>query len=439
MKFNNYNPNINDECDLECLPYCKSSKCELCPPGPIGPVGPQGPQGPKGDTGDTGATGATGSQGPAGPRGDTGDTGAKGDQGLMGAKGETGQTGLQGIQGLPGPKGDTGATGPQGPAGPRGDTGETGAKGDTGATGATGPQGLTGPKGDTGTTGSKGDTGATGATGPQGLTGPKGDPGCCCCQPGPTGATGAIGDKGDTGEIGPEGRPGSCACPCEITFGKIYSFLLENAFDFSISLNAPYQTILSSTALNPAVIYNTWSLQFFEEIIVPLCKTEAIYLEFATLQEQTTFLNLLSVVLNETLTCCHDCGTCEDCSEILQVDEYNSIIDMPKVCNYEYYLKADCNCVDNRCDAYAQRISLCSFVNCNGEKLRKIIERKKDNNYLITNISTQKETLFETDSDKTISAIGLSSVALSYVEDELFKVAIVCLDDVNIINFKEIL
>ena len=73
------------------------------------------------------------------------------------------------------------------------------------------------------------------------------------------------------------------------------------------------------------------------------------------------------------------------------------------------------------------------------EKLRKIIERKKDNNYLITNISTQKETLFETDSDKTISAIGLSSVALSYVEDELFKVAIVCLDDVNIINFKEIL
>ncbi len=308
--------------------------------------------------------------------------------------------------------------GPQGLVGPQGTQGETGPKGDTGATGAQGPQGF------------------TGATGPQGPVGPKGDSGCCCCQPGPTGAQGPAGATGPQGATGPEGKSGAGICPCEITFGKAIDFLLENEFEFDATIDAPFDLTLSSTEEVPATLYNTWSVEFENQTVVPLCKLEAIYLSFTTEQEKDTFVSLISVILNQTLSCCHNCGTCEVCDDILFVDQYNSIVDMPSACNYEYHLSSECNCSDSKCDTIAKRIDLCNFTNSTGEKLRSIIERKKDMNNSISLISTQKEAIISADITKTIEATGLSSVLVSYENEGAFKVALICLERVTLLQFE---
>lgn len=430
---NNYNKYNDCCCDDDCCDAedKDTTICSCC-------------HGPKGDTGATG------------PKGDTGATGPKGDTGATGVKGDTGLTGPKGDTGVIGPKGDTGATGPKGDTGlvgPRGEIGPQGSKGDTGSIGPQGLQGLIGPKGDTGLTGStgvqgpigpqgligpRGDAGLTGATGPQGPTGPKGDPGCCCCQPGPVGATGAKGATGDAGAKGEKGNPGASICPCAITFGKIFDFLLINEFPFSASIDTPFDFTLTSSIDSPAVLYNTWSIEFEEEIIVPLCKIESLYLTFTTEQEQETFISLLRTVLNQTLSCCHNCGTCEVCPETLFVDQYNHIIDMPESCNYEYYLESECNCVDSQCDVIATRLNLCDFVNSTGEKLRQILERKKALDKNISLISTQKSELIPTDFIKTIEATGLSTAVLSYENNGSFDVAIICLEKITAIQFLDI-
>ncbi|MFI3212644.1 MAG: hypothetical protein R3Y24_04815 [Eubacteriales bacterium] len=330
-----------------------------------------------------------------------------------------------------GPKGDTGATGPQGLTGPKGDTGATGAMGPKGDTGATGP------KGDTGAAGPTGPQGFTGATGPQGPVGSKGDPGCCCCQPGPTGPAGPAGSIGPAGEAGPTGPSGSSICPCEIVFGKMIDFLLENEFEFEASVNATFPLTLTSSEDVPAVLYNTWSVEFEDETIVPLCKLEALYLSFTTEQEKNTFVSLASVVLNKTLSCCHQCGSCDICPEFLNVDAFNSIIDMPDNCNYEYYLNGECSCQNSTCDITANLIDLCAFVNTTGEKLRGIIERKQAEGHTISLIATAKDDLIDATIDKTIEATGLSSVLLSYEEDGAFKVAFICLQDITVVQFAD--
>lgn len=497
---NNYN-RYNCNCDNDCSDSCsdcddtcneqedtstKHSVSKYCGcPGPQGPIGPKGDMGLIGPKGDTGLTGPKGDTGLTGPKGDTGLTGPKGDTGLTGSKGDTGLIGPQGVAGLQGPQGLTGDIGAQGPVGPKGDTGLTGPKGDmgligpAGTTGATGPQGIAGPKGDSGLqgpkgdtgaigprgdtgavgsqgptgatgpqgpTGPKGDSGATGATGPQGPTGmtgsqgpvgPKGDPGCCCCQPGPTGATGLAGAAGATGAQGAKGDPGATICPCAITFGKVVDFLLENEFPFTASIDTPFDYFVSSSEDAPAILYNTWAVEFEEEIIVPLCELEAIYLTFNTEQERDTFVSLLRSILNQTLSCCHNCGTCEICPETLFVDQFNSIVDMPSSCNYEYYLDGECNCLDSQCDVIARRIDLCSFVNTSGEKLRQIIERKEALDKTVALISTHKSELIPTELVKNIEATGLSTAVLSYENEGTYDIAIVCLEKVTAIQFED--
>ena len=78
---------------------------------------------------------------------------------------------------------------------------------------------------------------------------------------------------------------------------------------------------------------------------------------------------------------------------------------------------------------------MCRFVNCKGEKLRKIILKKKDEFKAISNISTLKTQLFVTDEPKAIGPTGLASATISYDEEGLFKVAIVCLETVRKIIF----
>ncbi len=406
MKCNDCNECICNECT--CDNCCNN--CSCC----IGPKGDTGATGPKGDTGDTG---------PQGPKGDTGATGA------TGPKGDTGATG---------PKGDTGAAGmlgPRGDMGPIGPQGVPGLQGPQGLTGPTGTQGATGPKGDTGATGPKGDPGATGATGPQGPMGPKGDPGCCCCQPGPTGAQGPAGATGPAGARGPQGRSGASLCPCEVTFGKAIDFLIANGFEFEATLDTPYELTLSSTEESPASFFNTWGVEFDNQTIVPLCKFESLLLSFTTEQEKDTFVSLISVILNQTLSCCHNCGTCQVCDDILFVNNYNSIVEMPSACNYEYYLSSECNCLDSKCDTIAKRIDLCAFANANGEKLRQIILHKEDLNFTVSQVSTEKENIIPVDTETTIEATGLASVLLSYEEDGAFKVALICLQKVVAIGF----
>ncbi len=381
-----------------------------------------GPQGIRGDVG------------PMGPQGIQGVNGPQGDVGPAGAKGDTGPLGPQGMPGLQGPQGLTGATGPQGPAGEKGDSGLQGPKGDSGLQGPKGDTGAIGPRGDTGATGPQG---PTGATGPQGPAGPKGDPGCCCCQPGPTGATGAQGPAGSAGEKGEKGEPGSAICPCSITFGKIVDFLITNEFPFTASIDTPFEFILESTEAFPAILYNTWAVEFNEEIIIPLCELESLYLTFSTEQEQDTFISLLRTVLNQTINCCHNCGSCDVCSDELFVDQYNSIVDMPPSCNYEYYLDGECNCIDSQCDVVARRVNLCNFANTSGEKLRQIIERKNQLDKVVSLISTHKETLIPTDIVKTIEATGLSTVVLSYENEGTFNIAIICLEKVTAIQFED--
>ncbi|MFI3172471.1 MAG: hypothetical protein R3Y58_08930, partial [Eubacteriales bacterium] len=364
-----------------------------------------------------------------GPKGDTGLTGA------TGPKGDTGPIGPQGMPGLQGPQGLTGSQGVQGLMGPKGDTGAAGAKGDMGLQGSKGDTGIQGPRGDTGLTGPQG---PTGATGPQGPTGPKGDPGCCCCQPGPTGAQGPAGATGATGAKGPEGKAGASLCPCEITFGKTVDFLLQNEFPFTATINTPFDYVLTSPIDAPAILYNTWAVEFDPEVIVPLCDIEAIYLTFTTEQERDTFVSLLRSILSQTLSCCHNCGSCEICPDELFVDQYHSIIDMPSACNYEYALDSSCNCVDSECDTIAKRINLCGFSNSTGEKLRHIIERKNDNEKTISLISTQKEELIPSDIPKNIETTGLSSLVVSYETGGTFDIAIICLEKVTAIQFEDV-
>lgn len=453
--YNNYNNcccDDDDHCDDNCTDNSSHSTC--CCPGPkgdIGPIGPKGDIGPIGPKGDIGPIGPKGDIGPIGPKGDIGPISPKGDIGPIGPQGSKGDTGLTG------PKGDTGAAGAIGPRGDAGATGSIGPKGDTGPIGPQGVAGLQGPQGLTGTTGPKGETGPigsqgpagvsgvqgpagpTGVMGPQGPVGPKGDPGCCCCQPGPTGAQGPAGATGAIGATGPEGKSGASLCPCEITMGKTIDFLLTNEFPFTASTDTPFDYIVSSSEDAPATLYNTWAVEFEEEIIVPLCKFEALYLTFTTEQERDTFISLLRTVLSQTLSCCHNCGTCEVCPDILSVDQYNSIIEMPSSCNYEYSLDATCSCTFSECDTIAKRIDLCNFANATGEKLRNIIERKAALDKTVTLISTHKDELIPTELVKTIEATGLSTAVLSYEEEGTYDIAIICLEKVTTIQFEDLL
>ncbi|MFI3227509.1 MAG: hypothetical protein R3Y09_08880, partial [Clostridia bacterium] len=374
-------------------------------------------------------------------KGEKGDRGDQGLQGLKGDKGDRGDTGLQGIQGIQGVKGDTGANGLQGiqgETGSKGDTGTQGVKGDTGANGLQGLQGLQGPRGDQGLQGAKGDKGDQGSQGIQGVQGPKGDPASCCCSQGPVGATGAKGDTGTQGIQGEQGKAGVGLCPCELIFGKSAEFLLDNDFDFEATINAPFEQTLSSTSDEKATIYNTWALEFSDETLVPFCKFESFTLSFTTEQEKNTFVSLFSTVLNQTLSCCHSCGTCDVCPDELPVDSYNSIVNMPETCAYEYYLNAECDCFDSNCDTIAKKIDLCSFANSTGEKLRHIIDRKQSENKAITLISTEKAVLIDETLTKTIETTGLSSVLVSYEQDGTFKVTLVCLQDVTQIKFTDV-
>ncbi|MFI3312605.1 MAG: collagen-like protein, partial [Eubacteriales bacterium] len=275
----------------------------------------------------------------------------------------------------------------------------------------------------------------TGATGPQGPIGPKGDPGCSCGVPGPTGAQGPAGATGSAGATGPEGKSGSGVCPCEVLFGKVITFLLENDFAFEATVKAPFDVTYTSDSDLPALLYNTWAVEFDDETVVPLCKLEALFLSFTTEPEQDAFVSLLSAVLNQTLSCCHTCGTCQVCDEILAVDQYRSIVDMPDNCAYEYRLDGTCDCSTSDCVVTAKTLDLCSFANATGEKLRGILERKQDENATVSLVSTEKEELIPTDLEKTIAATGLSSVALTYEEDGAFKVALVCLESVTALGF----
>lgn len=214
---------------------------------------------------------------------------------------------------------------------------------------------------------------------------------------------------------------------------------MANGFQFDATVDAPYDLTLSSTTANPAEIYNTWGLEFADETIVPLCRLEALYLSFTTEQEMNTFISLITAILNQTLSCCHQCGACDVCPLTLEVDQYNGIIDMPQNCNYEYYLSSTCGCTASECDTIAKIIDLCNFTNTTGEKLRGIIEKKKDENNQITLIATQKAELIPEAIVKTIEATGLSSVLLSYQQDEVYKVALVCLEDVTVVKFQDIL
>ena len=178
-------------------------------------------------------------------------------------------------------------------------------------------------------------------------------------------------------------------------------------------------------------------MEFAEENVVPLCHIEGIYLSFTTEQEKSTFVSLLSVVLSQTLSCCHSCGSCEICPEELEVDEYLSIVDMPENCNYEYYLDATCDCQDSTFDTVAKRIALENFINTTGQKLRGIVERKMGEGKDITIIATQKENILPSAPTKTIEATGLSSVLLSYEDEGTFNVALVCLECVSYLQFQD--
>ncbi len=425
--------------------------------GPMGRVGPQGLEGPKGeqglqgvkgDKGDIGLqgiqgvqgvkgdTGATGPQGPVGPKGDTGEKGVRGEQGLQGVKGDKGDIGLQGIQGVQGVKGDTGATGPQGPVGPKGDTGEKGLRGEQGLQGVKGDRGDIGPKGDTGSTGPQG---PAGPQGPQGATGPKGDSASCCCTPGPVGPQGIQGVQGSQGIQGKEGKSGSSVCPCEVTFGKAVKFLIDNGFSFNVTVNSNLDKIFSSNDIDPAIIYGTWAVEFKNEHVIPLCSFESIYLSFTTIQERETFISLISPILKQTLNCCHECKTCEVCPEILDVDSYGGILNMPDNCAYEHFLESSCDCINTNFTTIARRLDLFNLSNSTGEKLRGIVERKRDESKLIDKISTQKENLIDNTIPKVIENTGLSSMLVSYEQEGLFKVALVCLEAVTDIRFKDII
>lgn len=371
----NYN-NHNNECCNDCADVCNCNSCCIGPQGPKGDIGPIGPQGPKGSTG------------PIGPQG------PKGDIGFPGPKGDMGNTG---------PRGDTGATGPQGP------------------TGSTGPQGP------------------TGATGPQGPAGPKGDSGCCCCQPGPIGPKGPTGSTGAIGPRGPMGKSGVSICPCEIAFGKIIDFLITNKFPFTASIDTTFDFLVTSTTEDSAILYDTWSVLFPEDILITLCEIEALYLTFTTEQERDTFVSFLRPLLSQTLSCCHNCITCEVCPDTLLVDQYGGIIDMPTACNYEYYLEGDCKCLNSTCEVIAKRIDLCNFANANGEKLRRAYEHMKTSDKGITLLSTQKAELLPTDIIKKIEITGLSTAVISYESDETFDIAIVCLEKVTATQFEDIM
>ncbi|MFI3177100.1 MAG: hypothetical protein R3Y67_06380, partial [Eubacteriales bacterium] len=325
-----------------------------------------------------------------------------------------------------GDKGDTGAAGAQGLIGPRGESGAQGVKGD---------KGDTGPRGDTGTTGPQG---STGSTGPQGPVGPKGDAGCCCCTPGPVGATGAQGPAGARGATGAQGPSGASMCSCEITFGKVIAFLIENEFPFTLTVDGDYPLTLASTIEEPATFFHTWCVEFQEQVNVPLCEIEGVYLTFQTEQERDTFNSLLLVVLNETLSCCHNCTTCEICEDTLPVDQYKSILNMPKACAYEYYLSGTCECEDTECEVIAKRVDLCDFVNTKGEKLRGVIEHKKVLGNAVGTIATMKRNVLEESLVKEIKGTGLSTVLLAYEEDGNYQTALICLNKVKVISFEEI-
>ena len=276
----------------------------------------------------------------------------------------------------------------------------------------------------------------TGAIGPQGPVGPKGDPGCSCGVPGPVGPQGLAGEPGAPGPVGPQGKSGTFICPCEITMGKYIQFLLENNFPFEVTLDAnmPFRAV--STVENPATLYNTWAVEFADGTVIPLCKVEGVFITFATELEKNTFVSLASVVLNQTLSCCHNCGTCEICPETLEVDQYNSILNMPSSCNYEYALEGTCDCAVSTCSTIAKRVDLCSFVNTTSEKLRLIIERKKAEAFTIGRISTLK-VFFASEEEKVIEDTGLSTALLSYPAGESLEVVLVCLDKVTMIDFIE--
>lgn len=224
-----------------------------------------------------------------------------------------------------------------------------------------------------------------------------------------------------------------------MTFGKIAKFLIDNGFPFSATVDNSFEQILESTEEAPAEIFNTWGLEFDEETIVPFCRLDAFYFNFTTEQERDTFINLINVVLNQTLSCCHSCGTCDICEDILPVDEFGSIIDVPENCAFEYYLSGECSCNDSNCDIIAKKIDLCNFANSTGEKLRGIVEKKQLEGKAISTISTQKNNLIGEELIKTIEATGLSSVLVSYEEEGEFKLALVCLNDVTIISFEDII
>lgn len=230
--------------------------------------------------------------------------------------------------------------------------------------------------------------------------------------------------------MGEQGPSGATICPCEVTFGKTISFLLENSFPFTATVDAPYDLGLESTDDLPATLYNTWGVRFGDDTLVPLCKLDALSLTFTTEQERDTFVSLLSVVLNQTLDCCHACGTCDVCPELLEVDQYASILNMPDTCNYEYYLQGDCQCDAGTCDVVAVPIDLCGFANSTGQKLRGMLERLQDEGNGLTLVAGQRETLLPTDPVKTIEATGLSSALLSYEDGGTFVAALVCLERV---------
>lgn len=217
--------------------------------------------------------------------------------------------------------------------------------------------------------------------------------------------------------------------------GKAVQFLIDNAFPFEATVDAPYTRIFASTEDAPAALYNTWTVAFGEQVLVPLCKLEALYFTFTTEQERDTFVSLLRVILNQTQSCCHNCATCDTCAEVLAVDAYNSIVNMPDTCNYEYYLNAACNCADTNCDAIAELVDLCNFVNTTGEKLRAIFDRNQAEGSTVGEIATQKEALLPADLPKTIEATGLSSALLSYEEAGAFRAALVCLERVTAVQF----
>ena len=345
-------------------------------------------------------------------------------------------------------KGDTGPQGPQGIAGPQGQNGKDGIQGEKGERGHQGPKGPQGPKGLTGPKGIKGEKGDTGPQGPQGIAGqqgPQGEKGEASCIPGPIGPQGPQGAVGPQGTQGPQGiqglqgDSGAIVCPCELTFGKVISFLIKNRFPFEITSSESSDKIFKSTKEHPAIIFNTWAVEFTNEIGIEtnvlLCNIESIFVTFTAEIERDTFISLINPILNATLSCCHNCKICDICEDDLNVDKYNSIINMPVVCNYEYYLNATCDCAENNFNVVAKKIKLSDFINSSGEKLRGIIEHKKDLNMVINRISTQREFVVGEGILKRIEGTGLSSVLISYEEDKKFKAAIICLNNVTSLGF----